>query len=159
MDSTNPRFTNKVSEQFLQSFNKSPYSPEILATFAESVRDQVLQQNEHCQAHPAQSIHRLACEGSRTRKGGVIRKTTSEMRITLHNGLEVGVAQAGDVAEYPDGSSAAILPHNLEEGRHIAVVGSRLANGDEIIDTLQDQVFLISRKGLLSSDGLYVTED
>lgn len=159
MDSTTPRFTNEVSAQFLQSLDESPDAPETLATFAESVRDQVLQQNEYCQAHPAQAIHRLACEGSRTREGGVIRKATTEMRITLHNGLEVSVAQAGDCAEYPDGSSAAILPHRHEEGSHLAVVGSRLDNGDEIIDTVQDQVFLISRKGLLSSDGLHVTED
>jgi len=147
MDLTSPRFTNKVSPEFLHSLDQPHFSPETLETFTEEMREFLRKQDEHRLAHPAEAIHRLATEGSRTLEGGVIRKASSGVFITLANGQDVGVARVGDLVEYPDGSSTAIRSQGGDDRGQAAVVGSRLANGDEIIDTPQDGVFLVSRRG------------
>lgn len=123
MQSTPARFTNEVSPEYLRSLD------------------------HHDPEHPALAIFRLATEGSRSRNGGVIRNASSPVEITLPNGDKVRVACAGDLVEYADGSSAVILSESGEEHGQVAVVGSRIANGDEIIDTPQRVTHLIKREG------------
>lgn len=76
-----------------------------------------------------------------------IRNASSSVQIALPNGDKVRVACAGDLVEYADGSSAAILSESGEEHGQVAVVGSRIANGDEIIDTPQQATHLVKREG------------
>lgn len=123
MQSCTPRFTNEVSPEYLRSLDHQ--DPE----------------------HPALAIFRLATEGSRSRNGGVIRSASSTMEIVLPNGDKVRVACAGDLVEYADGSSAAILSESGENQGQVAVVGNRIANGDEIIDTPQNKTHLVKREG------------
>jgi len=119
MQTAPQRFTNDVSSEYLQSLG----------------HDQL--------GRPAKAIFRLASEGSRTRQGGTLYKGTSGYTITLDNGMKVGVGRVGDCIEYPDGSSSEILPGACEESSEIAVVGSLLSNGDEILDTLQDLACIV----------------
>lgn len=123
MQSAPQRFTNEVPAEYLRSLD------------------------QHDIRHPAVAIYRLATEGSSTRDGGVIRKASSGLKIRLDSGEEVRVACAGDLVEYADGSSSAIRSESGEEGGQVAVVGSRLANGDEIIDTPQGGMQLVKREG------------
>lgn len=123
MQSSTPRFTNEVSAEYLRSLD------------------------HHDPEHPALAIFRLATEGSTSRNGGVIRKASSTVQITLPSGEKVRVACAGDLVEYADGSSAAILSESGEGQGQVAVVGSRIANGDEIIDTPQGKTHLVKREG------------
>lgn len=123
MQSATQRFTNEVSPEYLRSLDHDD------------------------PAHPALAIFRLATEGSCSRNGGVIRQASSTMEITLPNGEKVRVACAGDLVEYADGSSAAILSESGEAQGQVAVVSSRIANGDEIIDTPQKATHLVKREG------------
>lgn len=68
------------------------------------------------------------------------------MQISLSTGERVNVAVIGDEVEYPDGSTARIVTGAGEHFLDAALVGSRLENGDEIIDTPQDGVVLNVRK-------------
>ncbi|MOA17554.1 hypothetical protein D3C78_1378180 [compost metagenome] len=118
-------------------------TPEVLAKLSPSVTS-------------VTAIYRLATQGSRTRDGGVIRQATSPMTITLSGGQAVGVAQTGDWVEYPDGSQAQIITGAGEHSRlgehSVALVGSVLSNGDEIIDTLQDCALIVQQAGESMAD-------
>jgi len=103
-----------------------------------------------------EAIYRLATQGSRTRKGGVIRQASAPLTITLDDGQVVRVAQTGDYAEYPDGSRAHIISGAGAQGQlqdqAIALVGSALSNGDEIIDTPQNTVLISKQQGVPMAD-------
>jgi len=148
MEMVSLRFDNNVSEDLLQSLNQPHYTAEQLAELPGDMRDLALQRNEELRIHPVIAIHRWATEGSRTRRGGVIRHADTQVVLTLESGEEVRLARTGDRVEYPDGSSAAILSFTPTEHAHVAVVGSQLANGDEIIDTPQSNVFFVTQEGL-----------
>ena len=62
------------------------------------------------------------------------------------------VAQKGDYAVYADGSTAQIVTGAGQDNSHWALVGSRLSNGDEIIDTPQGLVLLVVREGVPMPD-------
>lgn len=53
---------------------------------------------------------------------------------------------------YPDGSSARIITSagfaGMYQGRGIALVGSLLDNGDEIISTPQQHGYMVTREGI-----------
>jgi hypothetical protein len=99
-------------------------------------------------AHPPIAIYRVATEGSQTRNGGVIQQATSPMAFTLGNGQQVRAARKGDVVVYADGSTAQIVTGAGQANSNIALVGSYLSNGDEIINTLQDGMLIVMRKGV-----------
>lgn len=75
-----------------------------------------------------------AFNGSRTKNGGLVRAVKTIYQI---NGISL--ALVGDEAIYPDGSTAKIISGAgsalTVHGRSAALVGSRLENNDEIIDT------------------------
>lgn len=143
-----PLYTNEVSPEYLRTHDKSPFTEQQLSTFSEQALAAVKQQQDYIDAHPSVAIYRLATQGSQTRNGGVIEQTTSAMVITLPNGLEVRAAQKGDHAVYPDGTKAQIVTASGHDFDHIALVGSCLSNGDQIINTPQDAAVLVERKGV-----------
>ncbi|SEM11471.1 MULTISPECIES: PAAR domain-containing protein [unclassified Acinetobacter] len=75
-----------------------------------------------------------AFNGSKTKKGGLVRASTDTYKVK-----GISLALVGDEAIYTDGSTAkiisgagsAITVHN----RSAALIGSLLENGDEIIDS------------------------
>lgn len=75
--------------------------------------------------------------GSKTKNSGLIRASIMTFKIK-----GIAFAVVGDEAIYPDGSTAKIISGAGEaltvNGHPAALVGSRLENGDEIIDTLKN---------------------
>jgi len=78
-----------------------------------------------------------ATHGSKTKNGGLVRATINQ-NIKAQGHL---IAVVGDEAIYEDGTTSKIISGAGEagsiEGYDIALVGSRLENGDEIIESLQ----------------------
>ncbi|MNN69693.1 hypothetical protein D3C81_1855040 [compost metagenome] len=66
----------------------------------------------------------------------------------MDNGQKVRGAQKGDSVVYADGSTAQIVTTAGEENSHLALVGSRLCNGDEIINTSQGICMYVVREGV-----------
>jgi len=79
----------------------------------------------------------VATHGSKTRNGGLISATLNQ-RIQSQGHY---IAVVGDEAIYEDGTTSKIISGTGDAGQiggyGIALVGSRLENGDEIIETLQ----------------------
>jgi hypothetical protein len=143
-----PVYTNEVTPEYLRTVGRSPFTEQQLAGFSEESMELVRQRQAYYEAHPPTAIYRLATEGSQTRNGGVIRQATTELEITLDNGQQVRVAQVGDYAVYADGSIAQIVTGAGEGNSHFALVGSRLSNGDEIINTQQGLGLFVLREGV-----------
>lgn len=153
------RFTNEVSPEFLRTLDESPFSEQQLAEFSEEAIASIRQQQAYREAHPLCAICRFASAGSRTRDGGEIQQATSPMEITLDNDQQVCVAQVGDYVVYADGRMAQIVTGAGFEHEHLALVGSLLSNGDEIIDTLQGLGLIAVRDGVpMAEDFLPVVE-
>jgi uncharacterized protein affecting Mg2+/Co2+ transport len=76
---------------------------------------------------------------------------TTETKSNFQTAGKVNVALVGDDVVYPDGRTAKIVTGagKMSEvnGRGVALVNSRLDNGDEIISTLCDGPMIVGRKG------------
>lgn len=148
---TNGFYTNEVSSEFLRTLDKSPFTEQQLAGFNEEAMAIINRQKAYVEAHPPIAIYRIATEGSQTRNGGVIKQTTSPMAFRLDDGQQVRAAHKGDYVVYADGSRAEIVTGSGQENSDIALVGSYLSNGDEIINTLQNCGSFVMRKGVRPS--------
>lgn len=69
------------------------------------------------------------------------------MNFTLADGEKVSAAIIGDLVEYPDASIAHIVTGAGQSYSNLALVGSLLDNGDEIVNTPQGCAVLVLRKG------------
>jgi uncharacterized Zn-binding protein involved in type VI secretion len=92
---------------------------------------------EHSKAGDAiKARHLFVTAGSLTERGGRITKATSAITVA---GL--ALARVGDVVTYEDSSQAVITDgageFAIDDGKPLALVGSRLSNGDQIVQTLQ----------------------
>lgn len=150
-------YTNDASSEFLSNLDKPRFTEQQLATFNKQALEIVNQQQTYINAHPAIAIYRIAAQGSQTRDGGVIKQTTSSMEFKLTDGSRVRAAQKGDYAEYPDGTEAQIVTASGKTKNNVALVGSYLSNGDQIINTPQHSALLIARKGLPLADDFLPT--
>ncbi len=143
-----PMYTNEATSDLLQSLDKPTFTSEQMAGFHEDAVAVIRKNEAYCLAHPPIGIYRLATEGSQTRNGGVVQKTQSTITCTLENGQQVRVAHKGDCVLYPDGSTAHIITGAGHSNSHVALVGSRLCNGDEIINTPQPHGLFVARQGV-----------
>lgn len=141
-------YTNEACADFLRDLDKSKITENIQDTCNEEVLTLVRQQQEYRKAHPPIAIYRIAAQGSQTRNGGVVEQATSAMGFKLSNGQHVRAAQKGDYAVYNDGTKAQIVTAAGADNSHIALVGSVLSNGDEIINTPQSSSLIILRAGV-----------
>lgn len=140
-----PLYTNDASQDFLSHLDTVPFTEQQLAEFTKASLTQLHRQEAYCEAHPPVAIYRMATVGSQTRGGGIIQRATTDIQIALDNGQYVRVAQVGDIAVYADGSVAQIVTGAGHGNGHLAVVGSLLSNGDEIINTQQSSCVLVAR--------------
>jgi len=140
-------YTNELTPEVLSGLDFSPFSEEQIAQFHEEARAIILQQRAYVATHRPCAIYRFATEGSQTRDGGVIQQATSALEFTLDCGRKVHVAQKGDCVVYADGSTAQIVTGAGQANSDLALVGSRLDNGDEIINTLQGKSLVVVREG------------
>ena len=85
---------------------------------------------------PAAPTHLFATIGAFTERGARVTTATSGLAVA---GLVV--ARVGDVVTYEDGSEAVIMDgageYAICSDKPFALVGSRLSNGDRIVETLQ----------------------
>jgi hypothetical protein len=138
----------KSPPEFLRTLDNSPFTEQQLAGFNEQALAIVNQQQAYAKAHPPIAIYRVATEGGQTRNGGVIQQATSPLTFTLDNGQQVRAAQKGDYVAYADGSKAQIVTASGRGNSHVALVGSSLSNGDQIINTPQGGSLFIVREGV-----------
>lgn len=141
-------YTNEASPEFLRTLGNSPFTEQQLADFDEHALAIVNENQAYAKAHPPIAIYRVATEGSQTRNGGVIQHATTPLEFKLDNGQQVRAAQKGDYVVYADGSTAQIVTGAGAGTSDLALVGSRLNNGDEIINTPQGACLLLAREGV-----------
>lgn len=84
--------------------------------------------------HKPHTVYYLAVNGSKTRNGGLVRALNANYKIG-----GITVASVGDEVIYTDGTTSKIISGAgvacIVNGKSVALVGSRLENGDEIIDS------------------------
>lgn len=145
-------FTNQTTEEFLQELNQPPFTEEGLSTLDPLTAEEILKNQTDLRSRPIIGIRRIATEGSQTRLGGRIIEGSAGLRITLDGGVRVSIAAKGYLVEYPDGTTARIVTGAGKGYSDIALVGSRLDNGDEIINTPQASALLAIRAGTQRAD-------
>ena len=159
-------YTNALTPALLASINTPLFTTAQIAGMNADARALVAAQEAFRREHPVAAIYRIAVAGSLTRRGGVADEFNADpekgYKIRLSDGQWVSVLTEGCSVTYPDDSAARIISgagslHTYEE-RGVALVGSQLDNGDEIISTPQGSGFLVTQQGVpLPEDFLRVT--
>ncbi|HHA1916335.1 TPA: hypothetical protein ACOEDZ_002933 [Enterobacter asburiae] len=155
------QYTNELTPEILASFDKPAFSNEQLSGMTEEWQELLAKQQADLKQHPVIEFYRIAVEGSLTRDGGILKTATATTEVEISNGQKLRVAQTLDTVVYPDGTEAAIISgagdagHN-GSGQSVALVGSRLSNGDEIISTPQGTTILVLRLGIPAAKGFLV---
>ncbi len=151
------QYTNELTPEILTGLNQSPFTPEQLAVIDNEVLRQIEEQQVFCSAHPITSIYRIAVAGCITQKGGtgVEFNPIAEQghKIQCEDGVMRSVLTKGCTVSYPDGQTAQIISSagnrfTSSDGRGIALVGSKLDNGDVIIGTPQRFCLLTGRESI-----------
>ncbi|MCK6897731.1 hypothetical protein [Enterobacter bugandensis] len=124
------QYTNELTPELAASMARPPFSAEKKAAMSEGAHQAVEEQEVFMREHPVVAIYRIAVDGALTRRGGVVR--------AVWNGSEIA----------------------LEDGHkfYVALVGSRLSNGDVIISTPQAGCMLNELKGLPVDDDFLPAE-
>lgn len=133
-----PFYNNEISPERLKELNKPYFSEEQIKSFDAEVTEFIRRNQTERLENPAIAIRLFASEGSQSKRGGVIKKGTSSLIVTIESGEELAIARIGDPVEYPDGSVAYIKTGAGKAFSNLALVGSRLDNGDEIINSRQN---------------------
>ncbi|MGR3909688.1 PAAR domain-containing protein [Burkholderia sp. SR8] len=93
-----------------------------------------------------ETMHLFATIGARTERGGTVARVSSNATFA-----DLGLAVVGDIVAYEDGTEATIIDGAgyaaMREGRPIALVGSRLSNGDRIVTAAQNAFGIAVRDG------------
>lgn len=146
------QYTNELTPELATSLAHPPFSAEKKAAMSEGARQIVEEQEAFMREHPVVAIYRIAVDGALIQRGGVVRAAWNGAEIELDGGQKVNIALEGDEAVYPDGTTARIVTGSgskfQKSGQSIALVGSRLSNGDVIISTPQAGCTLNELKGL-----------
>lgn len=159
------QYNNELTPELLARLNQSSFRTEELAEMDDEVRALVAEQEASRRQHPIIAIYRPAVAGCLTRNGGMgdeFNPDSGERRKTrLKNGVWASILTEGCTVSYPDGSRARIVSsagsRNRLNGRGVALVGSILDNGDEIISTPQGSSIMIVREGATLPDDFLVT--
>ncbi|MDX8164807.1 PAAR domain-containing protein [Acinetobacter pittii] len=118
---TSPKFLSELPIEQLQKLSEEDIA-------------QTIEAEQLYYKHKPHTIYYLAVNGSKTRNGGLVRAVNDKSKIG-----GVAIACVGDEAIYADGTTSKIISGAGKacsiNGESAALVGSRLENGDEIIDT------------------------
>ncbi|WP_236307917.1 PAAR domain-containing protein [Enterobacter bugandensis] len=158
----NQQYSNELTPAILAELAMSPFTAEEIAAMDDGARAIIAEGKELERKHSINAIWRIATVGSITRRGGIVAPVERESKLLLENGRYASTATAGDTVTYPDGSTATIATSagatSMCNGAGVALVGSVLDNGDEIISTPQGHTYLVTRNGIASgADFLTVT--
>jgi uncharacterized Zn-binding protein involved in type VI secretion len=97
----------------------------------------------HASARRVVARHLVATLGSRTKAGGTVHIASSQ----IYCSGEFRVACVGDEVHYPDGTTASITSGAgfpaIDNGKPLAIVGSHVSNGDQIVDTLNREFEIV----------------
>ncbi|EQA1622783.1 hypothetical protein V5K00_RS11640 [Enterobacter asburiae] len=142
------QYTNELTPEMLAAFDESPFTAEQLAAMNDESRSIIEKQNTYNLAHPVTAAYLIVTEGSLTRNGGKVFSEYNGRQIKLEDGTMLNVSRVGDEVRYPDGRSAKITNGaGNTPGESIALVGSSLDNGDEIISCPQNVRRRVVRAG------------
>ncbi|EHN8830318.1 TPA: hypothetical protein ACJIWA_001786 [Enterobacter bugandensis] len=159
------QYDNELTPELLARLNHSSFTAEELAELDDEVRALVAEQEASRRQHPIIAIYRPAVAGCLTRNGGTGDEFNPDSekgrKIRLKNGVWASVLTESCTVSYPDGSHARIVSsagnRNRLNRQGVAVVGSILDNGDEIISTPQGSNIMIVREGAMLPDDFLVT--
>ena len=109
---------------------------EVLKLPIDEIQQRIDAEQEFMNKQPHKKFF-VATHGSKTKNGGLIRATLNQ-KIKAQGHF---IAVVGDEAIYEDGTTSKIISGAGDVGsideHDLALVGSRLENGDEIIESLQ----------------------
>lgn len=146
------QYTNEPTTDVLERLRQPPFTDEFLSELEPQSRQSLVAEMESMLQRPVLHIFRGATIGSLTRHGGVIRETSGKSTLDGHYS-----ARVGDKVVYPDGREATIIcgagKGRVMQGESMALVGSMLDNGDEIISTPQGCQMFVFREGDALPDG------
>lgn len=150
------QYTNELTPEILAGFDESPFTDQQLAEMSDDARAVVEEQRLFHRQHPITGIYRIAVAGSLTRRGGVADEFNPDpekgYKILRFDGVWASVLTEGCTVTYPDGSQARIVTSAGKQyttgDSCVALVGSLLDNGDEIISTPQSSGMLVRREGV-----------
>lgn len=116
-------------------------SYEQLQDLSENDIQQILNaENLYWQNKPFTKYY-IAVNGAKTKNGGLIRASGHHSKLK-----GISLALVGDEAIYADGTTAKIITGAGEaltiEGQSVALIGSRLDNNDEIIESPNKSVYI-----------------
>ena len=107
--------------------------------------------------HRPKTLYYFAVNGAKTKNNGLVKASATQHTI---DGL--AIARVGDVVSYADGTTSKIISGAgtacIVDGLSVALVGSRLENGDEIIDSPNNAVAINIFKGDKAPQGFLVSE-
>lgn len=142
------QYTNELTTEMLATFDQTPFTAEQLAEMNQEARNLIAERNAYNLTHPVTAAYLIATEGSLTRNGGKVFSKYNGRQITIDDGTILNVSRVGDEARYPDGTTAKITNGaGNTPGESIALVGSSLDNGDEIISCPQNAGRRVVRVG------------
>lgn len=135
------QYTNELTAEMRAAFDQLPFTNEQLAKMDEETQALITEQHAFNLAHPVTAAYLIATEGSLTRNGGTVISEYTGQQILIDDGTFVNVSLVGDEVRYPNGDTAKIVTGTGHTpGESIALVGSTLDNGDEIISCPQQRV-------------------
>ena len=107
--------------------------------------------------HRPKTIYYLAVNGSKTKNDGLVKASVIQHTI---GGL--AIARVGDEVIYADGATSKIISGAgtacIVDGLSVALIGSRLENGDEIVDSPNNAVAINIFKGDKAPQDFLVSE-
>lgn len=146
------QYTNELTPDVLERLRQPWLTDEFLAGVDPQTRQSLVAEMESVLQRAVLHIFRGATAGSLTRHGGVIREVSGKSTLGGHY-----AARVGDKVVYSDGREATIIcgagKGQITQGESMALVGSMLDNGDEIISTPQGSQMCVFREGDTLPDG------
>ena len=125
---TTPKFLHELSIEQLQQMSQEDI-------------EQTLKAEQLYFDHKPHGTYYLAVNGAKSKNGGLVKASFDQSKIA---GLSV--ARVGDDVIYADGTSSKIISGAgkscVLDGKSVALVGSRLENGDEIVESPNNAVAL-----------------
>ena len=119
--------------------------------------DQTIKAEQLYFEHRPKNIYYLAVNGAKTKNDGLVKASATQHTI---GGL--AIARVGDEVIYTDGTTSKIISGAgiacVVDGLSVALVGSRLENGDEIVDSPNNSVVINIFKGDKAPQGFLVSE-
>ncbi|WP_225988646.1 hypothetical protein [Leclercia adecarboxylata] len=148
----NQQYTNELTPELKSELETSPFTAEEIAAMDDDARAIIAEGRDLERKHPVIAIWRIATAGSITCREGIIAPVEREGKLLLDNGRYASIATVGDIVTYQDVSTATISTSagaaSMLKGAGVALVGSVLSNGDEIISTPQGHAYLVTREGI-----------